>query len=168
MGLAVWARILDWKLDTSVIYKSKVDAWVAVLLVVAGLGMLAAGIAAAVSLGSVTAVAPIGIVALVILALMWPLYYEITDAELTIRAGVVRWHIPLSNIVRVRPSSSAVSSPALSLDRLEIAYEKNGALKRVLISPADAENFLCDLRARAPQLHPSAGGLAKEGSYVPL
>ncbi len=150
------------------IYRSKIDAWIAVLLVCAPAGLLAAAILPAVLQHDFRGLTPICIMLVVALALMWPLYYEITDAELIVRSGLIRWRIPLTGIVRVRPTNSPLSSPALSLDRLEIAYEKNGRPKKILISPQDKEGFLLNLRSRAPQLHPTPDGLTKAGVYMPL
>ncbi len=149
------------------IYRSKIDTWIAVVLIAGGCALMA-GILPAVLQHDFRALLPIGGVLVLGFVVMWPLYYEITDDELTIRSGLVRWHIPLSSIVRVRPSNSLISSPALSLDRLEVAYEKNGALRRILISPKERENFLVDLRSRAPQLRPTPDGLTKQGAYIPL
>jgi hypothetical protein len=150
------------------IYYSKIDAWIAVLLVCAAVGLLAAGILPAVLQHDYRGLTPIGIMLVVAFTLMWPLYYEITDAELIVRSGWVRWRIPLESILRVRPSNAAWSSPALSLDRLEVLYEKKGVWKKILVSPKDKENFLLDLRAHVPQLQPASDGLTRRGAYVPM
>ena len=66
-------------------------------------------------------------------------YYTVVADELRIRSGPFRWVIALSDIEHVRPSRSLISSPALSLNRLEIAYAGG---KRILISPRNPERFL--------------------------
>ncbi len=136
------------------IYRSKIDPWVAITLIFAILGLLAAAIIPALVQHDYRGVTPIAITLVLALTLGWPLYYEITDAELIVRSGLIRWRIPLTSIVRVRPSNSVASSPALSLDRLEVAYEKTGRLKKILISPKDKEAFLLELRSRAPHCTP--------------
>lgn len=73
---------------------------------------------------------------------LWLLFstdYEIEGPVLRVRCGPFRWSIPLSEIEHVAPSRSWLSSPALSLDRLEIR-RTNG--KRILVSPRDREGFL--------------------------
>jgi hypothetical protein len=65
--------------------------------------------------------------------------YEILDDELRIRCGPFRQRIPLQEIKEIRKTRSPLSAPACSLDRMEIRYGKS---KRVMISPADKENFI--------------------------
>jgi hypothetical protein len=65
--------------------------------------------------------------------------YEISDDELKIRCGPFRQRIPLQEIKEIRKTRSPLSAPACSLDRMEIRYGKS---KRVMISPADKENFI--------------------------
>ncbi len=84
-----------------------------------------------------------------VLAIMYGLYrqthYTITDQQLLIRSGPISIKIPLSEITRIEPTRSALSSPAWSLDRLAISYS-NG--RRCMISPENKQNFLRALRER--------------------
>lgn len=73
--------------------------------------------------------------------------YTISDKELLVQQGPFHWKIPLESIKKVRRSNEFVSSPALSLDRLEITYS-NG--KSILISPDKIDAFLNILRERCP------------------
>lgn len=57
--------------------------------------------------------------------------------------------IPLKDITSVRESRSVRSGPALSMDRLEIAWGERHVL---LISPEDKSGFLTALHGRVPQL----------------
>lgn len=71
--------------------------------------------------------------------------YTIRDGVLVIRSGFLyRKEIPISTITRIRPSKNLISSPAFSLDRLEIRY---GNGDYVLISPKQKqkENFIQDI-----------------------
>lgn len=72
-------------------------------------------------------------------------YYILEDKSLIIRSGPLRQEIYLDDIKRIRGIRSILSSPALSLDRLEIIYETG---KTVLISPRDKELFLEIIRKR--------------------
>ena len=84
----------------------------------------------------------IGVSAIVALGLpVWLLlstYYLVDAGNLMIRSGPFRWSISISEIKSVEPSRSLLSSPALSLNRLEIQY---GRGKTVLVSPKDVEGF---------------------------
>ena len=51
---------------------------------------------------------------------------------LDVRCGPVRTQIPLDRIKSVRPVRSVLASSALSVDRLEITYDKFGV---IMISP---------------------------------
>jgi uncharacterized membrane protein YdbT with pleckstrin-like domain len=44
------------------------------------------------------------VIGVLVLCLTYPLYYEITSSELTVRCGILlRWHIPLAAISEVQP-----------------------------------------------------------------
>ena len=66
---------------------------------------------------------------------------------LLVRCGPFRTRIALDQIRSVKPSRSLASSPALSLDRLAIAYGRFGT---VLVSPKDQAGFIAALRQQAP------------------
>jgi hypothetical protein len=68
--------------------------------------------------------------------------YTVTDTQLLIRSAHVARAIPLAEIVSVIPTRSNRSSPALSLDRLEIRYGTDGS---ILVSPRDRDGFLAAL-----------------------
>jgi hypothetical protein len=75
--------------------------------------------------------------------------YTITSHDLLIVCGPFRQRLPLASIVSIMPSHNPLSSPALSLDRLEIRY---GKFDSVLISPADKTGFLAALHQLNPAL----------------
>ena len=76
-------------------------------------------------------------------------YYQIEGDTLTIRSGLIRWRVPIREITSVTPSRSPASSPALSLDRLRIAY---GSSKSILVSPEDRDRFVAALRSVNPAI----------------
>jgi hypothetical protein len=97
---------------------------------------------------------PVIATALVAVMVVWVVlstYYEFEHDTLVIHSGPFSWRIPLREIRTVRESNSVRSGPALSMDRLEIAY---GDGRVMLISPADKAGFLALLHRRAPQLAP--------------
>jgi hypothetical protein len=89
------------------------------------------------------------LVAGVVVWIVLSTYYEIAADLLIAHSGPFSWRIPLAQISRVRESHSVRSGPALSMDRLEIAW---GEGKVLLISPKEKASFLAALRAHAPQL----------------
>lgn len=81
---------------------------------------------------------------IILLSLCLPIWlystnYRVTADELLIKSGPFKWVILLSDIQSVEPTRSALSSPALSLNRLRIKYSKD---KQILISPDKPEEFL--------------------------
>jgi PH (Pleckstrin Homology) domain-containing protein len=75
-------------------------------------------------------------------------YYVIEGDTLVIRSGFIGWRVPIREISSVTRTRSPISSPALSLDRLRVAY---GA-KRILISPEERDRFLAMLRSVNPAI----------------
>lgn len=73
--------------------------------------------------------------------------YSITPADLAIRCAFVTFRIPLQSITKVQPTRTMLSAPALSLDRLEITHDAGIAV----ISPANTDRFLAEIRARCPR-----------------
>lgn len=64
----------------------------------------------------------------------------ITDEEnLKIISGPFSWVIPIQSITSIQETQSAITSPALSFDRLEITY---GEDKAILVSPLDKAGFI--------------------------
>jgi hypothetical protein len=123
-------------------FRSKIDAWLAITLVVsAALALLAAySIASrAAGLGLLGPAVLAGIGAGLPLWLMFSTNYLVHGGNLLIHSGPFSWQVPLSGITRIVPTRSALSSPALSLDRLRVEY---GAGKAVLVSPQDQEAFI--------------------------
>ncbi len=128
-------------------FRSKVDAWLAATLAGSALVSLWAAYVVATrasGAGLVAAMALLAVGAALPLWMLWSTRYEIGGGRLRARCGPFRWDIPLAQITRVTPSNSAISSPALSLDRLRIEY---GPGKALLVSPRDRDAFLRALDA---------------------
>jgi hypothetical protein len=131
------------------VFKSKVDAWLVVLVfggVAFGFG---ASVVAVVREGVRAGGGGVVISLLVIAFCVWLFTatdYRIDGRDLRIRSGPFRWRVAIDDIEAVTPSRNPLSSPALSMDRLLIAYA-GGAL---LVSPKDREGFVRALRAVKP------------------
>jgi len=122
-------------------FRSAVDSWFYLLaLLLPG----AIFIFALLSVGALNlaSIAVIGGLAVFVFGLpVWLLlstYYLVEAGTLKVRSGPFSWSIPLNEINSIRPSRSILSSPALSLHRLEIQY---GRGQTILVSPKDIKGF---------------------------
>ena len=73
-------------------------------------------------------------------------YYKITaNKRLFIKCGIIeKFDIDIMDIQWIKGTKELTSSPALSIDRLEIGFRGG----RVLVSPVDKEKFVADIRKR--------------------
>ncbi|MDZ4258972.1 MAG: PH domain-containing protein [Gemmatimonadales bacterium] len=123
-------------------FRSKIDAWL-VIVFVSPLVLLAALIPST-DTGSPLLIftVTVGLILGLGVWLVLTTAYTIEREELIVRCGPLTERVPLRSITAVSASRSLLSSPALSVDRLAIAYGKGA---RVLISPRDKQGFLTDL-----------------------
>ena len=124
-------------------FKSKVDRWIWVLLIVVIVVEAWAIGFAAITAGDPLATTGIILLGIVVVALLiWMLlgtYYSVYRSTLKIVSGPFRWKVAIDQIRSVEATKSPLSSPALSLDRIRIRYGKN---RQIMISPADKRGFL--------------------------
>jgi membrane protein YdbS with pleckstrin-like domain len=140
-----------------VIFPSKVDVWLFLVLVAAaGAVLVAAGSAfrQASGIALVVPVLVIGIGAVLPLWILASTRYVIRDATLHVQSGPFAWRIPVSSITGITPTNSPLASPALSLERLRVEY---GAGRVVLLSPADRQAFIHAIEAAREGLQGSTG-----------
>ena len=137
------------------VWKSRVDRWVALTLfapVLAGLGAAAGGVATGTPAISLIGGLVLGTILLVFFGLVLPMRYVIEAQALSINFGLARIRIPFERLVSARLSSNPLSSPALSLLRVEVEYRGlRGGLKTVRISPTDRLAFLRALAEASPR-----------------
>jgi hypothetical protein len=77
-------------------------------------------------------------------------YYVIEGQKLHIKCGLFFSEtIEITSINKIRPTRLMMSAPAVSLDRLEILYNK---FDSVLISPKDKEGFVKQLKKINPAI----------------
>ena len=134
-------------------FPSKIDRWI-VWLTAIPLTILAAAVTSALLAGPPLPAAflMVGLEVLIVAFIGWTYRgtrYLVTDREVIARSGPFRWLIEIAGIESIRPSRSPLSSPAMSLDRLEIRY---GGGRGLLISPKDREGFLEAVVARSRSL----------------
>jgi len=78
------------------------------------------------------------------------LRYSIEQETLLIRCGFLyKKSIPIHAIKRIEESRSPLSSPAASMDRLEIIYNK---FDSILISPKEKQAFIEELVKKNPEI----------------
>lgn len=77
-------------------------------------------------------------------------YYLIRERTLIVRSSLFyNLHIPIDQIVEIRPTNNPLAAPAASLDRLEVRYGRHDS---ILVSPRDKEDFVRTLRAINPRI----------------
>lgn len=70
-------------------------------------------------------------------------YYQIEGKILRIRCGLFfNLIIDIDTIRRISETNNPLSSPATSLDRLELKFLKNGKIGTIMISPKDKSGFI--------------------------
>ncbi len=141
------------------IYRSKKDWWLVLLVLPIMFGIAVGGIVL-VSLAVIQVVPlPFVVEGLAMTAIgvliLWAFFStscEITSSDLVVRFGPLRWQIPLGAIVDAVPkkgmSSELAWGLAWSLDRVVIKYRKKSGRRAWLglaISPEDKEGFLGEL-----------------------
>lgn len=129
------------------VYRSKIDAWLLAVLVLAmaaslfvTLTIFSAASPVAWFLAAVTAGIGIGLPSWLLLSTR----YTLQPLRLVVQSGPFKWHIEVADITSITPSSNPLSSPALSLDRLRINYGRSSSL---MISPRNKDQFVRDLEA---------------------
>lgn len=84
-----------------------------------------------------------------IVYLMVSIKYEIKESQLIIHQTMGKMIIDISTIKSIEPTHTIISSPAASLDRLRINYNK---YDEVIISPRRKEEFIQHLLSINPQI----------------
>jgi hypothetical protein len=76
--------------------------------------------------------------------------YTIDEDELKIRCGFIGYKpYKIKDMKKVSKSTSIISSPAASFDRIQITY---GKFDEIIISPKDKHQFVEDLQKINPEL----------------
>lgn len=82
--------------------------------------------------------------------LFYSISYEVNDELLTVISFFfIKKNILIKDITRLVESNNPISSPAASLDRLEVYY---GKYSSVIISPKDKMGFIAHLKRLSPSI----------------
>lgn len=135
-------------------YPSKQDWWIILLawiplVATIGLGLFTMVEKASTLSEQILVFASCLVVPLFFLWMMMTTYYLIEEKNLVIRFGPFKKTVPLASITSIRKTRNPMSSPALSLKRIEILYNR---YDMVLISPKDRDAFIQVLSERCEQL----------------
>ena len=75
--------------------------------------------------------------------------YTIAGSTIHVQSGFFRWQIPIPEIESITRTRNPLSSPAASLDRIDIRYAGGHSL---MISPADRDRFIEVVKAMNPAI----------------
>jgi hypothetical protein len=140
------------------LHRTKVDPWLAVVICAGGalpVGIVGADVVygGGVERDHLVLLAAPAVYFGLLALLAWPVHYVIGGGHLRVRAGLLlRYEIALAEITAIRPTTSPLSAPAWSLDRLRIDYSRTARPGSLVISPADKAAFLRDIVERCPGL----------------
>lgn len=151
------------------VFKSKIDNWVLVCLLLS-ISACLMGASVAFTVGGTANYVFAAII--LIAGAGFPVWiyistqYIVSGDDLKIISGPFSWKIPIQSITSIQETQSAVTSPALSFDRLEIAYDED---KFIIISPVDKMKFIQKLGsekfiATGKRARPQADGKAAKKS----
>jgi len=124
-------------------FNSKIDLWLAVVF----LASIAVMVYVAIITPGLVIVLALGASSILMVWVLLVTKYSVDDRELRVTSGPFRWIIPVSDVQSVRPSNNLLSSPALSLDRLELSMRGRKFCSFPLRTRLDSLS-LCGLMAR--------------------
>lgn len=135
-------------------YQSKKDWWLTIIVWGAMLFAIGSGgyalIEGTSNIGESIVTSLSSIILPIFILWMWfTTYYVIDEKNLIVRFGPFKKIVPLNSIKSVKKTMNPLSSPALSLKRLEIVY---GQYNSVLISPKNRDEFIEVLLQRCPHV----------------
>jgi hypothetical protein len=127
------------------IFKSKIDWWFGLILVYP----IFVSITAMIKGEWIGLLGLVGVVGF-ILILSKTTQYIINENELIVKSTwIVNERIAISKITKIEKSNSILSSPALSLDRVLVRYNK---YDEILISPKERQSFIDELLKINPNI----------------
>ena len=129
------------------VYRSKIDTWLLAVFALLVAVSLYTSFKIILSGSPITWAPLLVAVGVGIVLPVWILlatHYTLDPRLLLVRSGPLKWRVPIRDITNITPTSSLLSSPALSLDRLRIEY---GQGKVLMISPRNKDQFIRELEA---------------------
>lgn len=137
--------------EHAVLYRSAVDWWLALIIVGCEALVIWVAIDAAMEKAAIdwmTLLVAIG--CSVIFVPMFGIKYVMYEEHLLVSMSIFgKIRIAYKDIVEVKKSCNPLSSPALSVKRVQIDYMQGGVHRMVLISPKNREAFIKEIEDRA-------------------
>lgn len=116
-------------------YRSKVDLWL--LLLIDGV-IIASVVPIGLSGDVLESIVLAALIGVPVSLYMFNIKYVIRDSSLIVKDGIFQHTYNINGIKSIKPTRTLLSSPAASLDRLEI----NFAHDRLIVSPKQKEEFI--------------------------
>lgn len=139
---------------TDIIFHSKIDTWLAIVLLGASLLLILLPlwewryhVDNSFNKNMLITVLTVPFAILLLLPLI-NTKYTLSNDELLVHNGFYSSSISLTDINSITPTRNSISAPALSLDRIEIQYSGGSTL----VSPKDKQAFYQALQQRDPAL----------------
>lgn len=122
-------------------YYSKIDSWLIILFA----AIFLVGMIIPLLEGDWLGVCIVLPTAVFVIHLLTNTYYAINGSLLIVKSGfIINTTIEIANIRKIEETKSMISSPAASLDRLEIFYNKYDS---IIISPKNKAEFIAAILA---------------------
>lgn len=133
------------------IYYSKKDFWLGALLWLPMLAAFGLILYTFEPITSMFIVLAIMLISLGFIAWLWfDTKYITKNGQIKVNAGPIYYApVPIQKIKSIKKTKTWLSSPACSLDRIEISYNKYDS---IVISPMNLDGFISDLNAINPSI----------------
>lgn len=136
-------------------YKNKIDMWIALILLMSVLMFVPLLWFVPVEEQWILLLS-MGVMAIIVLPFLYG-YCELSEEELIVRLGYMRYKVRYENIKSIRLTTSLLSSMAMTTKRIEIReYNKSYLRGTTHIGPVDREEFVEELSYRCPNLEDRA------------
>ena len=134
----------NYNMETTV-YRSKISYWLVALITLIILGVMVTMIV----VKAFSALIIDMLIIAVFIHLFATTYYTITGNTLKVRCSFMVINIDIATITKIENTNSVLSAPALSMDRIEVFYNKYDSM---VISPGDKAGFITRLKEMNPEI----------------
>lgn len=128
------------------VFKSKVDIWMAIIFIFVPISI----IYGVITEPSAVLLLVTAFIIVLLCILFFGTKYVIEKDELIVYGGIYKKRIPIKQIHSLRPSKNPLSAPAMSIDRIEITFDPN--IQVILVSPKERELFVKKLLEINPRI----------------
>lgn len=134
-----------------IVYKSKVDTWL-VLVVVAAVVVVLLPLFSGFSWAYMLAASGVLVCLVPVFALLFSIRYIVEGDKLTVSCGILGSSTyDIMSVRSIRPTLTLLSSPAASLNRIELRFSAR-RMRPLIISPKDKSGFIASLKSINPSI----------------